>query len=133
MTRCVRSGLFASKIADSVVEGSQAVTDKQMADISAGVQYSEAAEAAAATPEGAEAEPAAVPSTDESEDVSMEEVLGKGGRRAAAEIPTRRSESRIDEWFCGPRVDRARAIFSAAVRLSPCALRQRAGARCAGS
>ena len=43
--------LFASKIADSVVEGSQAATDKQMADVSAGVQYSEAAEAAAATPE----------------------------------------------------------------------------------
>src|SRR3954465_8620844 len=46
--------LFASKIADSVVEGSQAATDKQMADVTAGVQYSEAAEAAAATPEGAE-------------------------------------------------------------------------------
>ena len=45
--------LFASKIADSVVEGSQAATDKQMADFSAGVQYSEAAEAAAATPEDA--------------------------------------------------------------------------------
>src|ERR1700736_3390216 len=46
--------LFASKIPDSVVEVSQAATDKQMADISAGVQYSEAAEAAAATPEGEE-------------------------------------------------------------------------------
>ena len=45
--------LFASKIADSVVEGSQAATDKQMADFSAGVQYSETAEAAAATPEDA--------------------------------------------------------------------------------
>jgi small subunit ribosomal protein S2 len=80
--------LFASKIADSVVEGSQAVTDKQMADLTAGVQYSEAAEATAATPEGAEAPegvaPAAEASTiDDSEEVSMEEVLGRGGRRAA--------------------------------------------------
>src|SRR3977135_636448 len=40
--------LFASKISDSVVEGSQAATDKQMADVTAGVQYSEAAEAAEA-------------------------------------------------------------------------------------
>jgi small subunit ribosomal protein S2 len=81
--------LFASKIADSVVEGSQAITDKQMADLTAGVQYSEAAEAAAATPEGAEAAEGA-PATageastiDDSEEVSMEEVLGRGGRRAA--------------------------------------------------
>jgi hypothetical protein len=68
-----------------VVEGSQAATDKQMADISAGVQYSETAEAGAATPEGGEAEAAPVSSIDDSEEVSMEEVLGKGGRRAAAE------------------------------------------------
>ena len=32
--------LFASKISDSVIEGAQAVTDKQEADIEAGVQYS---------------------------------------------------------------------------------------------
>jgi small subunit ribosomal protein S2 len=80
--------LFASKIADSVVEGSQAVTDKQMADLTAGVQYSEAAEATAATPEGAEAPEGAaaaaeVSTIDDSEEVSMEEVLGRGGRRAA--------------------------------------------------
>jgi small subunit ribosomal protein S2 len=74
--------LFASKIADSVVE---AATDKQMADLSAGVQYSEAAEAAAASPEGEETAAAPVSSIDDSEEVSMEEVLGKGGRRAAAE------------------------------------------------
>jgi len=76
--------LFASKIADSVVEGSQAATDKQMADIASGVQYSADAEAAAASPE--ESEVAAAPEeTGEAEEVSMEEVLGKGGRRAAAE------------------------------------------------
>ena len=76
--------LFASKIADSVVEGSQAATDKQFADVAAGVQYSEAAEAGAASaPEGEEI---VVPSeVGDVEEVSMEEVLGKGGRRAAAE------------------------------------------------
>ena len=77
--------LFASKIADSVVEGSQAATDKQMADVAAGVQYSEAAEAAAASPaeDGAAAVPAETSTIDDSEEVSMEEVLGRGGRRAA--------------------------------------------------
>jgi small subunit ribosomal protein S2 len=79
--------LFASKIADSVVEGSQAANDKQTAEFSAaGVQYSEAAQAAAATPEGAEAVEGAVSTEastiDDSEEVSMEEVLGRGGRRA---------------------------------------------------
>jgi small subunit ribosomal protein S2 len=73
--------LFASKISDSVVEGAQAVTDKQLADIQAGVQYSEGAEAIAAT-EG-EGETAASESA-EAEEVSMEEVLGKGARRTAA-------------------------------------------------
>jgi len=80
--------LFASKIADSVVEGAQAATDKQMAEVASGVQYSEAAEAAAASPEAGmdgEAVAAPEPTGDEGEDVSMEEVLGKGGRRAAVE------------------------------------------------
>ena len=78
--------LFASKIADSVVEGSQAVTDKQMADISAGVQYSEAAEAAAATPEGDEGVAAATSTIDDSEEVS---VVGRFAGRVdgALKIP----------------------------------------------
>jgi small subunit ribosomal protein S2 len=76
--------LFASKIADSVVEGSQAASDKQMAEVASGIQYSESAEAAAASPEESEvaAEPEEISDADE---VSMEEVLGKGGRRAVAE------------------------------------------------
>ena len=73
--------LFASKISDSVIEGAQAVTDKQLADIQAGVQYSEGAEAAAAT--GGEGETAAAEGTD-ADEVSMEEVLGKGARRTAS-------------------------------------------------
>ncbi len=74
--------LFASKIADSVVEGANAATDKQVADVSAGVQYSEAAEAAAASPEVVEGEAVTASTIDDSEEVSMEEVLGRGGRRA---------------------------------------------------
>jgi small subunit ribosomal protein S2 len=63
--------LFASKIADSVVEGSQAATDKQSAELAAGVTASEEAAVAEAVP--AEAAPA--------EDLNMEEVLGKGVRK----------------------------------------------------
>jgi small subunit ribosomal protein S2 len=75
--------LFASKIADSAAEGANAATDKQVADISAGVQYSDAAAAAAASPEGADGETVPESTIDDSEEVSMEEVLGRGGRRAA--------------------------------------------------
>src|SRR5271166_3050738 len=38
--------LFASKVSNSVIEGAQGVTDKQLADIKAGMQYSEGAETA---------------------------------------------------------------------------------------
>jgi small subunit ribosomal protein S2 len=79
--------LFASKIADSVVEGAQAAHDKDVSEVASAVQYSESAEAAAATPEAAPGEeaPAAADDTGDAEEVSMEEVLGKAGRRAAAE------------------------------------------------
>ena len=75
--------LFASKIADSVVEGAQLMSDKQAADLAAGVGAAQQAEQAAteapvegaADVTGAEAEP---------EDISMEEVLGKGTRKQPA-------------------------------------------------
>jgi len=63
--------LFASKVADSVVEGSQAATDKQSAELAAGVTASEEVAVDEAVP--VEAAPA--------EDVNMEEVLGKGVRK----------------------------------------------------
>ncbi|HUO60413.1 MAG TPA: 30S ribosomal protein S2 [Candidatus Acidoferrales bacterium] len=62
--------LFASKIADSCVEGATAASDKQIADIQAGVAV--AAEAAPETETAAAAG---------AEDVSMEDVLGKGVRK----------------------------------------------------
>ena len=67
--------LFASKVADSVVEGVQAATDKQTADIAAGVT---AAEGQAEVAEGEVA--AEVSAT--GEDISMEDVL-LGGRKPA--------------------------------------------------
>jgi small subunit ribosomal protein S2 len=80
--------LFASKVADSVVEGVQAATDKQTADIAAGVT---AAEGQAESAEGeARAEAAGEGAT--GEDISMEDVL-LGGRKPAAAAP----ESEISE------------------------------------
>jgi small subunit ribosomal protein S2 len=70
--------LFASKISDSIVEGSQMATDKQSAELAAAV--------AAAPAEGGEP----VETPDEplleagSEDISMEDVLGSGTKKAPA-------------------------------------------------
>ena len=67
--------LFASKIADSVVEGAQAASDKQGAEISAAVAEGEGEAAPAEVVEGAAAE------AESGEDVSMEDVLGAGARK----------------------------------------------------
>jgi len=80
--------LFASKIADSVVEGSQLLNDKQTADLAAGVGEAQQAEEAAVT-EPVEGSIEAVDQAPEfkgeaSEDISMEEVLGPGTRKKAA-------------------------------------------------
>src|SRR4051812_19658447 len=64
--------LFASKIADSCVEGGQAMNDKQAADLAAGISYSETA------PEGESADAAAAAAGD---DVDLAEVLGGGVRK----------------------------------------------------
>src|SRR5204863_49925 len=71
--------LFASKIADSVVEGAQAATDKQAAELSA-AQYSASAEGMTAS--GAEGENAE--GADTGEDISMEDVLGGPTRKQPA-------------------------------------------------
>jgi len=65
--------LFTSKISESIAEGAQLMTDKQVADMQAA---SDAAQAAAdAAPEYRSEEAASV---DPAEDISMEEVLGPG-------------------------------------------------------
>ena len=62
--------LFASKIADSVVEGNQAATDKQVAEVRDAVATTEGTEEASAEGETPV------------EDISMEDVL-RGGRKPA--------------------------------------------------
>jgi small subunit ribosomal protein S2 len=64
--------LFTSKISESIAEGAQLMTDKQVAEMQAGTEAAQAAESA---PEEYQAGEAAV---DASEDISMEEVLGPG-------------------------------------------------------
>jgi small subunit ribosomal protein S2 len=65
--------LFTSKISESIAEGSQLMTDKQVAELQAATDKAQAAEAAPA--EYHDEEEGAV---DASEDISMEEVLGPG-------------------------------------------------------
>ena len=84
--------LFASKVADSVAEGAQLLTDQQTAEMSA------MAEAAPAEDEAAAGEASEVPAeaaAAEAEDVSMEDVLGQGTRkRPAAKAETDPVESK---------------------------------------
>ena len=92
--------LFASKIADSVVEGSQLLNDKQTADLAAGVEAHQAEAAATEEPaEGAAdigtgASMSADFGDEGTEEISMEEVLGPGTRKkaAAAEAPAETPE-----------------------------------------
>ena len=67
--------LFASKIADSAYEGRQMLTDKQIADINAASDAAQQAEATRAAESSQEA------SSADSEDISMEDVLGATGRK----------------------------------------------------
>ncbi|MCI0353592.1 MAG: 30S ribosomal protein S2 [Acidobacteria bacterium] len=75
--------LFASKIADSVVEGAQAMADKEGAEFAAAVGESETLEAAAegeAAPEAG----AGFAAVGETEELSMEEVMRRATRKAPA-------------------------------------------------
>ncbi|MFZ0864512.1 MAG: 30S ribosomal protein S2 [Candidatus Sulfotelmatobacter sp.] len=81
--------LFTSKISESIAEGAQLMTDKQVADMQA------AADAAQAATGEAHVEEAAVDAT---EDISMEEVLGPGTHKKPvaneeAELPKVESQT----------------------------------------
>jgi small subunit ribosomal protein S2 len=65
--------LFTSKISESIAEGAQLMTDKQVADMQAATDEAQNAEAAVA--DEYQAGDGAV---DAAEDISMEEVLGPG-------------------------------------------------------
>jgi small subunit ribosomal protein S2 len=90
--------LFASKIADSVIEGSQLLSDKQAADLAAGGEAHQAE--AAATGESAAGSEEIIDATaaaqyaEDGEEISMEEVLGQGTRKkaASAEAPAETPE-----------------------------------------
>jgi small subunit ribosomal protein S2 len=71
--------LFTSKISESIAEGAQLMTDKQIADLNAGVAEAQQAENAAteAPAEGA-ADASGTEFAADSDDISMEEVLGPG-------------------------------------------------------
>jgi small subunit ribosomal protein S2 len=66
--------LFTSKISESIAEGAQLMTDKQISDLQTATDAAQAAEVAVAS-EYQDGESSAV---DASEDISMEEVLGGG-------------------------------------------------------
>jgi small subunit ribosomal protein S2 len=77
--------LFASKISDSAAEGSQLMSDKQVTEMAAAVYTEPAAEVSeeAAAAESAPAEGAVEAGA---EDISMEDVLGTGGRKQPAVV-----------------------------------------------
>ena len=76
--------LFATKIADSVSEGTQLMSDKQAADLAAAAGAAQQAEVAATeAPVEGGVDITAAQEDSESEDISMEEVLGSGTRKPA--------------------------------------------------
>jgi small subunit ribosomal protein S2 len=82
--------LFTSKISDSIAEGAQLMTDKQVADMQAA---SDAAQAAASSVSDVPIDPGTM---DGVEDISMEEVLGPGVHKkpvAADEVEAPKVES----------------------------------------
>jgi small subunit ribosomal protein S2 len=76
--------LFTSKISESIAEGAQLMTDKQVADMTAATEQAQAREmqaaenAAAALELRAQEAAAASDLADIGENISMEEVLGPG-------------------------------------------------------
>ena len=77
--------LFASKVAESILEGVQAATDKQAADMAAAVEAgAAAAPAAEEAPAEEEAGEPATAAEAGAEDISMEDVLGNEGRKRPA-------------------------------------------------
>src|SRR5438105_8581809 len=81
--------LLTAKIADSVVEGAQLMSDKQAADLAAGIKQAEQAATEAPVEGAADVTVAEA----EQEDISMGEVLGKGTRKQ----PVTAKEEAVEE------------------------------------
>ena len=86
--------LFASKIADSVAEGAQAATDKQVAEIAGAIAGAEGEIAAEAAGEKVHVPTSA--DLMEEEELNMEEVLGGKVRKGPAEAETPAPETPAD-------------------------------------
>jgi small subunit ribosomal protein S2 len=90
--------LFTSKISDSIAEGAQLMSDKQIADMTAATEQAEAREmqqaedAAAALELRAQEAAAASDLADIGENISMEEVLGPGTLKK----PVANEEAEVD-------------------------------------
>jgi len=96
--------LFTSKISESIAEGAQLMSDKQIADMTAATEQAQAREAQQAEDAAAALEPrsqeaaAASDLADIGEDISMEEVLGPGTHKKPvaneeAELPKVESQT----------------------------------------
>jgi len=98
--------LFTSKISESIAEGAQLMSDKQIADTTAATEQAQAREAqnaedaASALEIRAQEAAAASDLADIGEDISMEEVLGPGTHKkpvaneeAEADIPKVESQT----------------------------------------
>ncbi len=98
--------LFTSKISESIAEGAQLMTDKQVADMTAATEQAQAREmqqaedAAAALEVRAQEAAAASDLADIGENISMEEVLGPGTHKkpvanedADADVPKAESQT----------------------------------------
>jgi small subunit ribosomal protein S2 len=70
--------LFTSKISESIAEGAQLMTDKQIADLNAGVSEAQQAESAAVETPAEGSTDASGAYASDGDDISMEEVLGTG-------------------------------------------------------
>src|SRR6516225_7718336 len=70
--------LFTSKISESIAEGAQLMTDKQIADLHAGVGEAQQAESATVEAPAEGSTDASTAYASDGDDISMEEVLGPG-------------------------------------------------------
>ena len=91
--------LFTSKISESIAEGAQLMTDKQVADMQAGVEEAQQAELAATeAPAEGSTEASGTQYGSDADDISMEEVLGPGTHKKPvaneeAELPKVESQT----------------------------------------
>jgi small subunit ribosomal protein S2 len=88
--------LFASKIADSVVEGTQMMKDSDAAELAAAAGMAQQAEAAGGEARAEAGVDISASNEDLGEDISMEDVLGTGTRKQPAKEERDESVDRVE-------------------------------------